>query len=227
MESLGKLITYILLALFLGTFLWALFNHEGFFNKVADAAFGAEKLVNMEPSQEVRATPLPTDITAARDKLLKELNNTAAQQKTDCLMRISDFSGLKDYQLELTQSAREMRLTLLDPKNQGNVRHSSLAAEAQACIISPQEFYSCFWENSQCPKTVQQSQYKEPPFTFSAETLGEYAVKTVTGKVCIFPKEKSIIPLCSKQENGIDEDCFTELPSKLPLCSQVAAGKIT
>jgi hypothetical protein len=223
--TLGKLITYILIGFFLLIFLWALYNHEGFFNKVAEYALGAEKFINMETSPEVKATPLPAEITGARDKLLNELVGVAQQPKTDCLMPLSDLSGLKEYQIELTQSAAEMRLTILDPKNQGNVRYSSAAGNAHICVINPLTFYVCFWENPQCPRTVQPIHYKDPPFTFSAETLGNYAVKTTTGKVCIFPKQHSIFS-CAARENGLDDDCFPQLPSKLPLCSQIAVGTI-
>lgn len=228
--TLSKLITYILIFLFLGLFIYSMWSSEGFFNKIAKSALNAEKIVGMEPSTEVKATPLPENVIRGRESILSSLDLASQQQKTSCILpQTIDLSKLGDYAGEIVQTDAGITFTILDPKSTGDVRFSSeQKSGVKICIINPQSFYDCFLkDNFRCSQTLRPTDYtKQSVYRISQDTIMRYLVKTPTGEVCIFPMEKTAINFfCGARDTGLDDSCEDKLSTALPSCSSM--GQIT
>src|SRR3989344_5533925 len=145
---LGKIIQWGLLLLFLFIVMFAFLNPKfGLMQKIGKAALSFERFLPDSPSKDVAADQsLPKEATSTQKKFINEIS--AYSDKSNCLLRFSDLSGLENTKLELVNFEGKISSRIQKAAGEadtGGIKLNPLQTEKelQLCKINAEGLYNC------------------------------------------------------------------------------------
>lgn len=240
---LGKIIKWGLLLLFLFIIMFALLNPKfGLMQKIGKAALSFERFLPDSPSKDVAADQsLPKEATSTQQKFINEIS--AYSDKSNCLLRFSDLSGLEDTKLELVNFEGKIYSRIQKPAGQeatGGIKLNPLQTEKelQLCKINAEELYNCCLKDNgvaDCIKcgsriyyTINSVLLSQDKIALSSLNAGEsnYAkglvFKPTTDRICFIPVYSGWFtgPGCDASGDRLDDDCVSYIEKKVPNCGE-------
>ena len=238
---LGKIIQWGLLLLFLFIVMFAFLNPKfGLMQKIGKAALSFERFLPDSPSKDVAADQsLPKEATSTQQKFINEIS--AYSDKSNCLLRFSDLSGLENTKLELVNFEGKISSRIQKAAGEadtGGIKLNPLQTEKelQLCKINAEGLYNCCLKDNgaaDCSKcgsqiylTINSVLLSNDKIALSSLNAGEYnyakglVFKPIKDRICFIPVYSGWFtkPGCDASGDRLDDNCINMIKSKIKYC---------
>ncbi|HLC60953.1 MAG TPA: hypothetical protein VJJ52_06005 [Candidatus Nanoarchaeia archaeon] len=239
---LGKIIQWGLLLIFLFIVMFAFLNPKfGLMQKIGKASLSFERFLPDSPSKDVAADQsLPKEATSIQQRFLSEISTYS--DKSNCLLRFSDLSGLEDTKLELVNFEGKISSRIQKPTGQ-KLNPIPTGINVQLCKINAEELYNCCLKNNEatdCSKcgsqiysTISSVLLSNDKIVLSSLKSGEYnyakglIFKPTADRTCFIPVYSGWFtkPGCEASGDKLDDDCITDIEIKISNCGESKSCK--
>jgi len=240
---LGKIVQWGLLLLFLFIIMFAFLNPKfGLMQKIAKASLSFERFLPDSPSKDVAADQsLPKEATSTQQKFVNEIS--AYSDKSNCLLKFSDLSGLEDTKLDLSNFDGKILSMIQKPAGKaatGGIKLNPVQTgkNLQLCKINAEELYNCCLKDNgatDCSKCgpqiftmVSSVLLSNDKIALSSLQAGEYnyakglIFKPTADRTCFIPVYSGwfTMPGCEASGDRLDDNCLADIEKKIPNCGE-------